>query len=264
MKIWVLSDLHLRMSEIDWDIEFPDADVCVVAGDVTDPPLESLAWLQKNIAHRMPVVFVAGNHEYYGQSYSEALAEAKSESWRFPTVHFLEKDETVIGGVRFLGATMWTDFDLYETPERSMQTASLYMNDYRAIEFSQNPRRRFSAEITRAIHKDSRAWLEQALAESFDGPTVVVTHTCPHPLSIHDQYAGDALNPAFTSDLSAVIERFQPEAWMHGHTHSTFDYVVPGTKTRVVCNPRGYVRRWNMGYQVENMMFERYKVIEVV
>lgn len=263
MKIWVLSDLHFRMSEIDWDIELPDANVCVVPGDVTDPPLESLVWLQKNIGHRMPVVFVAGNHEYYGHSYTEALLEAKSEAWRFPSVHFLEKDETVIAGVRFLGATMWTDFELYETPERSMQVASLYMNDYRLIEYTREPRRRFSAEITRAIHKDSRAWLEAALAEPFDGPTVVVTHTCPHQLSVHEQYAGDALNPAFTSDLSPVIERFQPDVWIHGHTHSSFDYVVPETQTRVVCNPRGYVRRWNMGYEVENMMFQRYKVIDV-
>jgi Icc-related predicted phosphoesterase len=263
MKIWILSDLHLRVSEVDWEIEFPDADVCVVAGDVTDPPLLSLAWLQENIGHRMPVVYVAGNHEYYGHSYSEALAEAKRDAARFPSVHFLENGETVIDGVRFLGATMWTDFELYETPEKSMKAAYVCMNDYRAIHYSSTPSRRFAPEITRAIHKDSRAWLEQALAAPFDGRTVVVTHTCPHFLSVHDQYAGDMLNPAFASDLSPVIERFQPDVWVHGHTHSSFDYVVPGTGTRVVCNPRGYVRRWNMGYEVENMMFERYKVIEV-
>jgi Predicted phosphohydrolases len=263
MKIWILSDLHLRMSDIDWDIEFPDADVCVVAGDVTDPPLASLAWLQEKVGNRMPVVFVAGNHEYYGHSYVEALAEAKCRASDFPDVHFLEKDEVVIDGVRFLGATMWTDFELYGTPERSMQVAALQMNDYRCIDYSSSHGRRFSPEITRAIQFDTRSWLESELAKPFDGPTVVVSHTCPHTLSIHQDYAGDALNPAFTSDLSTLIETFEPDVWVHGHTHSSFDYLVPNKKTRVVCNPRGYVRRWNMGYQVENMMFERYKVIEV-
>lgn len=263
MKIWALSDLHFAMSSLDFEIEFPEADVCVVAGDVTDPVIESIRWLHENIGCRMPVVFVAGNHEYYGQAYAESLAHAVKNAHLYPTVRFLERDECVIDGVRFLGATMWTDFEFYETPERSMQIASIYMNDYRMIRYSDEPRTRFTAEISRVIHKDSRKWLEQSLAAPFDGPTVVVTHTCPHPLSVHEQYAGDQLNPAFVSDLSAVIETHQPDLWVHGHTHSSFDYVVPGAKTRVVCNPRGYVKRWNYGYEVENMMFIRYKVVEV-
>ncbi|NTF17354.1 phosphatase [Agrobacterium rubi] len=263
MKIWVLSDLHFAMSHLDWDIEFPDADVCVVAGDVTDPVLESIKWLHKNIGCRMPVVYVAGNHEYYGHFYQESLAYALQESVRYPSVHFLEKGEAVIDGVRFLGATMWTDFEFFESPEQSMKIASRYMNDYRMIYYSEKPIRRFSAEISRAIHKDSREWLEKALSAPFEGPTVVVTHTCPHPLSVHEQYAGDPMNPAFVSDLAPVMEAHQPDLWVHGHTHNSFDYVAPGTKTRVVCNPRGYVKQWNMGYEVENMMFIRYKVVEV-
>jgi Icc-related predicted phosphoesterase len=261
LKIWILSDLHLPMSNLDWEIEFPEADICVVAGDVTDPPLESLAWLQENIGHRMPVVFVAGNHEYYGHSYLEALAEARLHASRFPAVHFLENDGTVIGGVRFLGATMWTDFDFYETPTRSMDAALLQMNDYRLVGYSREPRRRFSPEITRAIHQASRMWLDAALTERFDGPTVVVTHTCPHELSVDPAYAGNALNPAFVSDLSSVISQHQPDLWIHGHTHTCFDYTVPGTSTRIVCNPRGYVRF--RGLEVENRQFERYKVVEV-
>lgn len=261
MKIWTLSDLHLPMSNLEWEIEFPEADICVVAGDVTDPPLESLAWLQDNIGHRMPVVYVAGNHEYYNHSYVESLAEARQNSSNFPNVHFLENGSVVIGGVRFLGATMWTDFDFYETPERSMNAAMLQMNDYRLIHYSLDPRRRFTPEITRAIHQDSRRWLDAALAEQFDGPTVVVTHTCPHELSVDPIYAGDKLNPAFVSDLSALISQHQPKLWIHGHTHSCFDYVVPGTRTRIVCNPRGYVRF--RGLEVENKAFERYKVVEI-
>lgn len=262
MKIWTFSDLHFAFSRLDYDFEFPDADVCVVAGDITSPPLASVRWLQEHIGSRMPVVLVAGNHEYYGYEYTSALAEVRARADEYPDVHFLEDREVVIGGVRFLGATLWTDFELYGRPVEAMREAHLAMNDYRAIMHTVEPPVRMRPDITREIHKQSRAWLADRLAQPFDGPTVVVTHTCPHMLSVHPQYAGDALNPAFASDLSAEIARFQPDVWIHGHTHSNFDYMVPGTKTRVVCNPRGYVRQTNYAYEVENMMFDRYKVIE--
>lgn len=262
MKIWTFSDLHFAFSALDYDFEFPDADVCVVAGDISSPPLASVKWLQKHIGSRMPVVLVAGNHEYYGCEYLSALEEVRAKAHEYPDVHFLENRDVVLGGVLFLGATLWTDFELYERPEKSMKEAHLAMNDYRAIMYQVEPPIRMRPDITRAIHKDSRTWLTKMLSQPFDGATVVVSHTCPHILSVHEQYAGDALNPAFTSDLSKEIEEFQPDIWIHGHTHSSFDYVVPGTKTRVVCNPRGYVQRTNYGYHVENMMFERYKVVE--
>jgi Icc-related predicted phosphoesterase len=263
MKIWTFSDLHFAMSDLDYELEFPDADVCVIAGDVASPPLESVKWLQENIGHRMPVVVVAGNHEYYGQVYLPALAEVKAKRHLFPDVHFLENEEVVIGGVRFLGATLWTDFNLFERQKEAMKVAHAYMNDYRHIMYTLDPPERLTPQHTLAFHRESRRFIEKALARPFDGQTVVVTHTCPHPLSIHSAYAGDPLNPAFTSDLSSVIEEHEPAAWIHGHTHANFDYVVPGTRTRVVCNPRGYVRQTNYSYEVENMMFERYKVFEV-
>ncbi len=263
MKIWTFSDLHLAFSDLDYEVEPPDADVCVVAGDILSPPLSSLRWLQERIGGKMPVVFVAGNHEYYGEVYLQALAQVKAERSRFPNVRFLENEETRIDGVRFLGATFWTDFDLHGTPDQSMRVAGAFMNDYRSIMHNLHPPTRLNPSHTRAFHQKSRKWLEGSLSQPFDGKTVVVTHTCPHPMSTHPQYTGNNLNPAFTSDLNEVIERFQPAAWIHGHTHASFDYVVPATATRVVCNPRGYVRQTNLSYQVENMMFERFKVIEV-
>jgi hypothetical protein len=35
--------------------------------------------------------------------------------------------------------------------------------------------------------------------------------------------------------------------WVHGHTHSSFDYLLNGT--RVVCNPRGYPLRRQGGFE---------------
>lgn len=270
MKLVVFSDLHLPYSGgLDYQIQLPDdCDAIVIAGDVDDPISRSMAWLRDNVAGQgKPIVYVAGNHEHYNQDYTKNMAEARSLAPTFANsgIHYLENEEVVIDGVRFLGCTLWTDFELYERPEAGMNTARLCMNDFRCITETPDGIRsvRFTPERTREIHKESLAWLEGALARPFDGKTIVVTHHCPHPLSIHRQYAGDSLNPAFTSDLDQTVQKFEPDLWIHGHTHSSFDYVVPGTTTRVVCNPRGYVRERFNGREVENMDFIRYLTIEV-
>ena len=88
------------------------------------------------------------------------------------------------------------------------------------------------------LHNESLAFLEDAFAEPFDGPTVVVTHHAPSRLSIHKDFGGDRLNAAFASELDSLIARWQPHLWIHGHVHRSCDYSTG--KTRVVCNPRGY------------------------
>jgi Icc-related predicted phosphoesterase len=268
MKATIFSDLHLPVSgPLDYALDIPDdTDVVIVAGDVDAPVARSLKWLYEYIAARgFQVVFVAGNHEHYRQVYETSMAGGFAIRDRFPGVHFLENEETVIGGVRFLGATMWTDFNLYETPERSMKAVTLGMNDYRVIgSIDGNARERhFTAEMTRGLHRESRAWLEAALARPFDGKTVVVTHHCPHNMSVHNDYLGHPVNPGFTSDLSDIMVKYQPNLWVHGHTHFCFDYVAPGTRTRVVCNPRGYVWHRFNGSEIENRAFEPFKTIDI-
>jgi hypothetical protein len=103
------------------------------------------------------------------------------------------------------------------------------------------------------LHLSSISYMELGFARVFDGPTVVVTHHAPHPRSISDRFKFHPLNPAFASDLSWLIERYAPDIWIHGHTHSSFDYFVG--PTRIVCNPHGGA------YQ--NPQFKWRKVIEV-
>ncbi|WP_260693073.1 metallophosphoesterase [Rhizobium laguerreae] len=269
LKAVVFSDLHLKYNgELDYKLDLPvDADVVIVAGDVTSPVSESLKWLHKNIAMvGHDVVFVAGNHEHYGHIYDDSMAGGMTERAKYPNVHFLENEEVVIKGVRFLGASMWTDFNLYERPEEGMKEAVLAMNDYRTIHSRDRSGNviRFTPERTRSIHEESRRWLRGALAKGHDGPTVVVTHHCPHHLSIHPKYAGDKLNSSFASDFAAEIADFQPKFWIHGHTHSNFDYIFPETRTRVICNPLGYIRNGFAGRrEVENPMFDPYLTIEI-
>lgn len=269
LKAVVFSDLHLKYNgELDFKLDLPaDADVVVVAGDITCPVSESLKWLHKNIAMAgHEVVFVAGNHEHYGHIYDDSMADGMAERAKYPNVHFLENEEVVIRGVRFLGASMWTDFNLYERPEEGMKEALLSMNDYRTIHSRDKGGNviRFTPERTLGIHQESREWLRGALAKKHAGPTVVVTHHCPHHMSVHPKYGGDKLNSSFASDLSEEIAEFQPDFWIHGHTHTNFDYVVPGTRTRVVCNPLGYIRfQYSGRREIENPLFDPYLTIEI-
>lgn len=265
MKIWVLSDLHL--GHADMDLRSPEADVCVVAGDVTDPVLGSMRWLGARIAKQMPVVFVAGNHEFYGDSVQRGRALARQHP--VEGVLFLNDTGVFLDGVRFLGTTLWTDYELYAAgmDERAadletagaMAVADRLLTDHYTVRTGPEggPYRRWTPSDARAAHKRSRAWLEAALAIPHDGPTVVVSHHAPHPRSVSPGYEESTLNPAFTSDLSAVIEAGRPDLWVHGHVHSSHDYRVGST--RIVCNPRGYLQQ---GYP-ENRAFDPRLVIEL-
>jgi hypothetical protein len=155
-------------------------------------------------------------------------------------IHFLEQDAVVIAGVRFLGTTLWTDFELYGSDPQQVAGAMSYafhaMHDYRAIKLS--PTVDLQPEHTRLMHLGQAQWLKRQIDAPFDGPTVIVTHHLPHLKSVHPMYEGEKSNPAFASDLSALF-REQVKLWVHGHTHESMDYAIGDT--RVLCNPRGYL-----------------------
>jgi len=235
MKIRVLSDLHLEFH--DWNPPPAPADVVVLAGDI-HVGSGGIEWGRRRFpdAH---IIYVPGNHEFYGSEMHAMLAQLRATA-KANDVHFLDGDRIEIDGVRFLGATLWTDFAIYgsdpHTLERAMQLAALGMHDYRIIRFGDD--RKLAPSDTREIHRTQRAWLAEQLALPFGGATVVVTHHLPHRQSIHRRYANDSLNPGFASDLADLV-RAPVSLWIHGHTHESLDYRID--QTRVVCNPRGYI-----------------------
>jgi predicted phosphodiesterase len=212
-----------------------DADLVVLAGDLHEG-VQGLEWAAQAFPGR-PIVHVAGNHEFYDGEFSEVRSALRERAAELGIVH-LDDEAAVVGGVRFLGATLWADLMLYgESGREALLARGLErLVEYRCVRFDGAP---FTPEISVALHGRSRAFLEQALAEPFDGPTVVVTHHGPHPQSIHPRFQGHIGNPAFVSDLSALMGA--ADLWIHGHTHASCDYVVSGT--RVLANPRGYAGR---------------------
>lgn len=255
MKLWTISDLHLRPRECSNFREFavdgidviPDADVCVIAGDIANgAPEVSIEWLAKHIQPHMPVVITLGNHDFYGENLHEARQAARRAADEHG-IHLLDDSSVTIAGVRFVGSTLWTDYFLYagDDPETITDLRRGYMNAARVSladhgEITLQPGRMdlFKPLHAAELHAFSRDFLNRELDKDHDGQTVVVTHHAPHPNSIAAEFAGDELTPAFVSDLSELIERHQPDLWIHGHTHTKFDYEIGDT--RVVCNPRGY------------------------
>ena len=245
MKLLVLSDLHNEFEPLAADAEtVARADVVVLAGDVHTKD-RSVEWAQAFVDDpAKPVVLIAGNHEFYRGHFDYTLDKLRERA-RDTNVHFLENDALVLGDVRFLGCTLWTDFKLYDNDISSaicMRDAQSAMSDFRLIRATSSYRKLYPADTVRR-HELSCAWLRNSLSQPFAGRTVVVTHHAPSAGSVDLQYAGDSLTPAYASNLEDLMESSLP-LWIHGHMHTSFDYLVspnPETSgTRVICNPRGY------------------------
>lgn len=266
MRIQLASDLHLEMLERFFPGErliapAKDADLLVLAGDIAQG-----ARAVQLFAHwPVPVLYVAGNHEFYGQDWIETR-ELLRASARGTSVVVLDNDvadlcvfehwsasrRDELSRIRFLGATMWTDyrFRCNRTQRQMMDNAQLRIADHSYIRVGAD--QRFTPEHALADHEASRAWLRAELDKPFDGVTVVVTHHGPHPLSVHPRYAGDITNAAFVSDLSELM--FKTDFWLHGHVHDSFDYRLG--RCRVVANPRGYARNRSQASSVGTLVFE--------
>jgi Icc-related predicted phosphoesterase len=247
VKLHILSDLHLEVA--DFDPPVTDADVVVLAGDIAKG-VDGIDWALERF--RVPVVYVPGNHEYY--HHDLALLASMRERARGTRVHLLDRQSVVLGGVTFLGATLWTDFELFGDANTAFDHAREKLPDFRVIREDGGP---LSPERASALHRRDRAWLAGALA-SGAAETVVVTHHAPHRGSLAERFATSPLSPAFVSDLDALMGR--APLWIHGHTHTSFDYVAHST--RVVCNPRGYAER-SRPDDPENADFEGGLVVDL-
>ncbi len=239
MKIQIFSDLHLDVAAIKSITVVTNVDLVIVAGDTCEGALKAFEHLRRIVPMAIPIVMVMGNHEYYRRFVSVELALAKEQSPSF-NIHVLENDSVTIDGIRFLGATLWTDYAVFGPANVAavMSACASGMNDHRLIGWRKEPWRRFRPQEASLLHHQSAAFFAETLATSFDGPTVVVTHHAPHWESVHPRFRNDPVTGAFVSDLSVLIETHQPNLWVHGHVHNSSNYHVG--QTRLVANPHGY------------------------
>lgn len=237
-RILILSDLHLECAP-NW--RFPEHlanfDIAVFAGDIAGSPAAALRYLERLEPLRdKATIYLPGNHEFYGSSIEARMLEAARAELP-PNIVMLAPGVAQFCGVRIIGATLWTDYQLYGTQAHSMRQARFGLSDHFAIE-ADDRHGAFMPVDALARHQSDLGFIEAELAKPFEGPTVVVSHHAPARGSIHRRWVGDSLTPAFVSDLEPLIHRYQPELWVHGHVHDSFDYLIGDT--RVICNPRGY------------------------
>ncbi len=251
MKLQLLSDLHIEVHPRLQIQPVPGADLLVLAGDIgsyqegsrIDDPDFALTRFSPRHGWPTRVLYVPGNHEYDNADFDDTHARLR-ETCDTLDIEWLERETLVIDGVRFVGTTLWADFDALVTPEDSMTEALTKQGKaMRAANFylekaaTTRGGERFLAEALREHSLTCQAWLRQALAENFDGPTVAVTHFAPTLASADPRYGLRPGTAGFCNSLDELLP--SADLWLHGHLHCAFDYVKDGC--RVVANPLGYV-----------------------
>lgn len=229
MRVHVLSDLHVEFSG--FEPEVGDADLVVLAGDI-HTLTRGVKWA--NEAFNCEVIYVFGNHEFYGGHFERTLEKARECA--APHVHVLENESFIRNGVRFLGTTSWTDFTLTGDPVAASFTAWREMNDFKKIRIGDSYRKLRPADVIQR-NRIAHDWLESELEKQFDGKTVVITHHAPLAciVGVGEGPVGH-LSAAYANNWPTLVS--MADAWIFGHTHEAIDAEFHGC--RVISNPRGY------------------------
>jgi hypothetical protein len=277
MRIQLFSDLHLERDPHFRPHIAVDTDVIVLAGDIgsyqsgsrldsEDFGLERFSPLRPGSACAN-VLYVPGNHEFDAFEFDEAYSRLRATCDRLG-ITWLEREVVTIGHVRFVGTTLWSDFDALLGTEPDMtKQMQLRAKAFRAANYYLKKNTTLMsgepvlAEGIRAMSLECQAWLRAALAVPFDGATVAVTHFAPSLLSADPRYGLTSSTAGFCNSLDDLFPLV--DVWMHGHLHCANDYLVQGSENdqpwscRVVANPLGYLSKG------EQVAFREHLVIEV-
>jgi Icc-related predicted phosphoesterase len=288
MKIALASDLHLEFGAISLENE-EDAQVLVLSGDIMlanslgDRDTYNLMGeathsnrfhkFMQECSERFPhVIYVAGNHEHYDGDFATSIEKLKEKFSYLRNVYILDKEMKTIDDVTFIGGTLWTNMNNFDS--LTLYHVKAMMNDFRIVKNSKRVMHRkvpvykkddtgdyvldekgfmiqdgfkfkeevatFSPEDAAADHVAMMEYIRHTIEGMFDEKFVVVGHHAPSKLSTKPRYENDTImNGAYSSDLSEfILDHPQIKLWTHGHTHDVFEYEIGETK--VVCNPRGY------------------------
>ncbi|MCK4840690.1 MAG: metallophosphoesterase [Methylococcales bacterium] len=228
MRINYFSDIHLEFGfQVMPD---NDAELIIAAGDI-GIFTQGVKWL-KTLGK--PVIYVAGNHEFYKNEYHETLKALRDEC-AGSNIYFLEKNTFIYKNIRFLGCSLWTNLFIEGNEKAKILGESL--NDFRKITYNKKP---FDQDGFSELNFTSKMWLENELKKPYQGKTIVVSHHAPTEWSWNDPL-NKLKKLAYCNDLKYLFHEYEIDAWFHGHVHGTADYRVAGSK--ILNNARGYVGR---------------------
>ena len=251
MKIRLLSDLHTEFRlpyKTHQMSEYRGEDVLVLAGDIASGSTNTMDVIRHFLDCGFPeIVYVPGNHEYYGTGFDEFNSKMENKCFAYDNVHFLNPGAVTIKGVRFVGGTLWTNFA--DNPF-SQSAAKRGINDFRVI-------RDFDVNRCARTYYQHLGYIQDQYENRGDSKVVVVTHFLPARECIALRFRGpDLINDYFANNLGEYISTMSDTTWLFGHTHDATDIVLGDT--RVVANPHGYYTAVNDG-----VGFDPFKTIEV-
>lgn len=257
MKIGILSDLHLESSGM--DIENPGWDLLILAGDISVDFEILKQFIANKLPDNIPILYVLGNHEFEGKIYENVVDQLKNELSIFPNIQILYNESVIHNGIKFIGSTLWTDFlgDGERLYEEANSWAKINISAFKHIFTKEdNLLKKISPSTMEKWARECQKFLEYELKKSpFNGERFVITHFAPHPLS---------RAPRFSKSFSSFwINNLEPlmgfsDYWVHGHTHDSFDYNVEGT--RVICNPRGSSKMYDLS---PNVNFDKKFILDL-
>ena len=253
MKIRLLSDLHTEFRlpyKTHPMSEYRGEDVLVLAGDIASGSTNTMDVIKHFKSVGFPhIIYVPGNHEYYGTSVQDFDSKMREKCAKLTGVHFLNGDTIILNNVRFIGASLWTNFNdnpISEHAARTMIADFKHIKGFKPSGAKDMYRRHL--EYIKMQH-ENRAQYQQS---------VIVTHFLPAQVCISPRFRADytGLNDYFANRLDDWIYEMTDATWLFGHTHDTVDTVV-GT-TRLVANPHGYYTAMD-----EGKFFDPFKTIEL-
>ena len=260
MRIQLISDLHLENYPDYVPQAAPDIDVLILAGDIgsyqAGSRLTSDDFGLRRFSPRRPgsewprVFYIPGNHEFDGLEF-DATYQKLRDTCDGLGIEWLERETITVGAVRFIGTTLWSDFEALAKSQSTMtEQMKALEKAYRAANFYLSKNTTFKdgapmlAEDIRLLAHECQRWLRDALASPFDGSTVTVTHFAPTLQSADPRYGMTPGTAGFCNSLDDLLPL--SDVWIHGHLHCANDFVASGMadgepySCRVIANPRGY------------------------
>lgn len=268
MKIAIASDIHLEFGDLSVR-NTENADVLILAGDICVVKDFRTRDSQNKYAHRCHaffdqvsqefphVLYILGNHEHYGNDMAYTLRNLQDRLADRKNIQVIERQCVEISGVTFAGTTLWTNLN-NRNPQIMWEIAPM-LADFVKIKMDvrhnmiHNDPPRITPDIWCDEYDRCKRFLDHKIQEK-KTRTVVVTHFSPSYMSCHEKWRHDhVINAGFHTELyDFIYDNPHIKLWVHGHTHDDFDYTI--NDTRVVCNPRGYVKyetraaEWQLKY----------------
>jgi predicted phosphodiesterase len=274
-----VSDIHLEFGPIEIkntegaDVLILSGDICVAADVLHKDNLNNKSrkihdFFEMCSKEFKNVIYIVGNHEHYNGDFQRTIPHLKQFLGHLDNLHILDKEIVTIDDVTFIGGTLWTDMN--KEDGITLYHMSSMMNDFIKVSNGKIQNgiqaeddkpyyriKRLTPEDVVVDHKSMLEYIRIIVEGKQDQKFVVVGHHAPSKLSTKPKYQDDyIMNGGYSSDLSEfILDHPQIKMWTHGHTHDTFDYMIGST--RVVCNPRGYIKYEQRADEFDpNIIFE--------